>query len=375
MTKKNLFTAVLLAFVTVGFLACGNQSKEDDGKVVIKGTVKTVSDEGMIGLEKMGENGWEVVTEVKPDASGSFNMEVEINKPDFYRLNFFGKQRNLVILNQQDIEVEADGTGPEGLFKVDGSEEMSQLQKYDSLSKAFSAQVLELNKSYNDARVEGDQSKLDSIQGAYKNMEQAYNEGLKSKLLSEKPTLAIFQITTNIPVDAGLSFHQEMLSKFQKEFGDNKYLAEYANMVENESKLAIGAEAPEIALPNPEGDTIRLSDLRGKVVMIDFWAAWCKPCRMENPNVVKMYQKYKDKGFDVLGVSLDRSKDAWVNAIEADHLFWNQVSDLQYFSSVAARTYNVQGIPFTVLVDEEGKIIAKNLRGQALDQKLGEVLN
>ncbi|RMG31990.1 MAG: TlpA family protein disulfide reductase [Bacteroidetes bacterium] len=135
----------------------------------------------------------------------------------------------------------------------------------------------------------------------------------------------------------------------------------------------VGGQAPEIHLPTPEGDSLRLSDLRGKVVLIDFWASWCGPCRRENPHVVRLYNKYKDKGFEILGVSLDRNKQSWVKAIEKDGLSWKHVSDLKYWQSEAARTYGVNAIPHTVLVDAEGKIIGKKLRGQALENKLAEI--
>lgn len=134
-----------------------------------------------------------------------------------------------------------------------------------------------------------------------------------------------------------------------------------------------GAMAPEINLPTPEGENLKLSDLRGKVVLIDFWASWCGPCRRENPNVVRVYEKYKDQGFEILSVSLDRDKARWLKAIEDDGLEWLHVSDLKFWQSEAAKTYGVGSIPYTVLVDREGKIIASRLRGAALENKLAEI--
>lgn len=133
--------------------------------------------------------------------------------------------------------------------------------------------------------------------------------------------------------------------------------------------------APEISLQNPEGEVLNLTDLRGKYVLIDFWASWCGPCRMENPNVVRVYNEYKDKNFDIFSVSLDQDMTKWKKAIAADGLSWpNHVSDLQGWNSAVVPSYGIKGIPHTVLIDPEGKIVATNLRGPMLEKKLKEVL-
>ena len=142
-----------------------------------------------------------------------------------------------------------------------------------------------------------------------------------------------------------------------------------------EARTAVGAVAPELNFKNPQGEVITLESLRGNYVLIDFWASWCRPCRMENPNVVKSYNKYKDKGFTVYSVSLDKDPARWQNAIIQDGLVWpNHVSDLKQWQTEATKIYGFNGIPFTVLIDPEGKIIAKNLRGPALENKLEELL-
>ncbi|MFN5620137.1 MAG: TlpA family protein disulfide reductase, partial [Flavobacteriales bacterium] len=137
------------------------------------------------------------------------------------------------------------------------------------------------------------------------------------------------------------------------------------------SPIAVGKDAPEIALNDPNGKMRKLSDLKGKTVLIDFWASWCGPCRRENPNVVAAYKKYNKDGFEVLSVSLDKAKEPWLEAIKQDGLIWpNHVSDLKWWECEAAQTYGVKSIPFTVLVDKEGKILGHNLRGAMLEDKL-----
>jgi thiol-disulfide isomerase/thioredoxin len=140
------------------------------------------------------------------------------------------------------------------------------------------------------------------------------------------------------------------------------------------SLLPIGGVAPEIRQQTPDGGTYALSEMRGKVVLIDFWASWCRPCRIENPAMKRVYDKYKGKGFDILGVSLDRDHNAWVQAIQADGINWKHVSDLGFWNNAAAQEYGVSSIPFTVLLDREGKIVAKGLRSHDLESKLAEIL-
>ncbi|TZF86224.1 AhpC/TSA family protein (plasmid) [Pedobacter sp. BS3] len=142
-----------------------------------------------------------------------------------------------------------------------------------------------------------------------------------------------------------------------------------------EKKFSVGAVAPDFSLPDTTSTPVKLSSLRGKYVLLDFWASWCGPCRQENPTVVEAYNKYKSKGFTVLGVSLDRDRKNWLQAIKDDHLTWTHISDLKFWNSEAARLYNVTSIPHNFLLSPEGKIIAKNLRGQELLDKLGKLLD
>lgn len=166
-------------------------------------------------------------------------------------------------------------------------------------------------------------------------------------------------------------FAKQFIAEFKEEMP--QACADLQKQVDAMQAFIIGGTAPDFAQQTPEGKDLKLSALRGKVVLIDFWASWCGPCRRENPNVVRVYNQYKDKGFEILGVSLDSAKDRWVQAIEQDGLTWMHVSDLKGWQNEVAQVYGVRAIPQTVLLDAEGKIIARNLRGPSLEEKLAEL--
>lgn len=170
---------------------------------------------------------------------------------------------------------------------------------------------------------------------------------------------------------------QKTFDKFPAALRQTSVGLKVADHLKASAALGLNKVAPDFSAPTPDGKTLKLSDLRGKYVLIDFWASWCGPCRAENPNVVKAYNKFKDKNFDILGVSLDRTGDAakWTAAIEKDGLVWHQVSDLKWWKSDIAKLYMINSIPQNFLLDPQGRIIATNLRGEALEQQLEKILH
>lgn len=171
--------------------------------------------------------------------------------------------------------------------------------------------------------------------------------------------------------------YTEYAQRFIQTFGQKspKAAAAVQEELNRAMRLMTGAVAPDFAQATPDGKELKLSALRGKYILLDFWASWCGPCRRENPNVVRMYEEYKDKGFDILSISLDNAKDRWLQAIEQDKLTWKHVSDLKGWQNEVAQLYEVQGIPKTFLIDPQGKIVATDLRGPSLEAKLKELLD
>ena len=223
-----------------------------------------------------------------------------------------------------------------------------------------------------------DQKRILALQQDYHSMMDQVYANVAQVLAKEPPSLGlIYLLRSNGTLDKDKYFavYISAAEKFKKEWPGNYYAKEFVSFVEGLKRTAIGQPAPEISMPDPDGKVFSLSSMKGKYILVDFWAKWCGPCRQENPSVVRAYNEFKGKGFDILGVSLDRSKGEWLQAIAEDGLVWHHVSDLQYFNSKAAKDYNITGIPFSILVDPNGIIIAKNLRGPDLQKKLAEVLN
>ena len=213
-------------------------------------------------------------------------------------------------------------------------------------------------------------------QDMYNAEERIKNDSLVALMRKNKSDIAVMIfLDSYFPKEKNIDFYTEIIEALSENYPEHQLVQSYKDQLTVYKGTAGGSIAPELAFPNPDGQIMKLSDLRGKVVLLDFWASWCRPCRNANPGVVAIYNKYKDSGFDVFSVSLDRDKNSWKNAIAADKLDWpNHVSDLKQWASAAAALYGVHSIPTTYLIDKNGRIVAKNLHGAELENKIKELL-
>ena len=307
----------------------------------------------------------------------TYQSNVRIEEPGYYRINFFDAQFVDVILDKSNLEVNVDGNAQNGFYEINGSPDVEIFKTIQAIRSGFqgSVELSKLNDDFNKAVEAKDEKGIQALQYQYQQLLKKPNDSIANLLVQKSPSVAVIEFLSKRELDTDQYFpvYEKVAGILKDKWGEYQVAREFIYIVEQLKTVTIGSVAPEISLPDPEGKIVSLSSFRGKYVLVDFWAKWCGPCRRENPNVVKVYKKFKDKGFEVFGVSLDRTKNDWLQAIAEDDLAWTHVSDLQYFNSAAAKTYGINAIPFSILLDPNGVIIAKNLRGNALEAKLEEI--
>jgi len=374
--KMKLKLSTTFAFLILIISSC----KESNDEQTVSGTIDNASGKqvDLIGFVN-GEPdtiGTQVLSE-----SGEFSIPVDGGRLSFYQLAV--ENNGALVLAFDSTEspvVEADLHYINQKYTVEGSEDSKRISELFNNSVSYETRLDSSMQLMREAAKTGNNAERLELSVYYNDLRKEYKEYLLNFIDEDTTSAANFSVLQRLDPKQDGEYFIKVRNGLAPRMQGNVFFDQLANNVakiEHEVKMnaaiGIGKQAPDIVLPNPEGEEIALSSLRGNYVLVDFWASWCKPCRIENPNVVKLYKKYSDENFEIYGVSLDRNKDKWVKAIAEDNLTWKHVSDLQFWNSTAAKLYNVTSIPFTLLIDPDGKIVEKRLRGKALADKLESI--
>lgn len=371
--KEPIVTTVVANDTVVAEKPQAAEAINEVSEGVLVGQMLTVK-EGLVFLETNEQNRLVKVGSTEIQKDGSFKIDLSTLKKDYvYRINIADKKAGFFY---NDATAFAVTEQKDGSLKVTGSDESNYYNHYMSISLKYGGDLAALNKSFQHYSYTGQAKEADKARLEFEAINAKRMKELQQFLDTIPASITLMNGIGDFldEQDKYLPFLKKTLTKIKQSDKPIQNKEAFIQELESVLQLSVGSIAPDFELPTPDGKNIKLSSLRGKYVMVDFWASWCGPCRAENPNVVRMYNQYKGKGFEILGVSLDKDKAKWEGAIAKDQLSWLHVSDLKFWDSKAAKLYGIKGIPFTVLLDKKGRIIAKNLRGTALEQKLQEVL-
>jgi len=384
--RKVIWLMVLAAVLLV---SCGNSNE-----FRIEGTLDGGAGK-QIRLDLVEGNQLQAVDSTVLDDKGHFVLKGVTEQPTFGVVRTPANQMLMVIIHPGDrIVVNGSYASLEKEHTVEGSEDTRLFEEFRVHLQENIARLEEINKIYRDslrspniAAITKDlrdrSMQVIDEQKAYTKQFVNEHAGSLASLLALYQQIAPGMYIMDPMED--LDYYEKVDSALNLRYPEADPVITFHTQIAElrsrkrqqeleEQLLGTGKVPPDIVLPDPQGDTLRLSSLRGKVVLLDFWASWCSPCRRENPNLVRNYEKYHQKGFEIFQVSLDRTKEAWLKGIEADHLDkWYHVSDLGYWQSAVVKLYHIQGIPTNYLLDRDGKIIAKNLRGEALGARLQQI--
>lgn len=348
--------------------SCTGAKKEYSISGAIRG-----ADTGMVYLQKYDLDKWINVDSVELQ-SGKFAFKGQIGLPEMWHLSIPDKQVFLpVFVENATVEIEIF---PDSVEKsiIKGSASHDTYKQYLTLNEIINKRMEEVYKEWKKARESNDSvtmKRADSISGLL-------DEEMKKQLVAFAKTNNKTVVSPYLVMRNSWQFEladlEDIVAALDTSLNSSQYMQTLNKRIGILKSVAIGQIAPDFTMNDTTGTPVTLSSFKGKFLLLDFWASWCSPCRAENPNVVKAYQAYKAKNFEVLGCSFDQNREKWIKAINDDHLAWKQVSDLKGWANAAGKLYGVNSIPANVLLDKDMKIIARNLREEALMQKLEELL-
>lgn len=400
-----MFKRHLLAILTLGFIAATNSScnklsatdiKQDfnqwvndlitptkstlekvENGFVIKGNIKN-SPKNLLVLWELTPAKLIFIDSTRTDEKGNFQLKGNTKEMIFCQLQmgpeasvYFAVDNN----SKLNVDMSVVGSFVDYQIKGDELEDSKTLKSLLDMNTSFLKEVKSLEqRAQSIPNTPDGASQADQIRTEYQRLANQRNNFVKEVALKQKKGfIPYFVVSFGALENPGFDMFQHAVNCAKAADPNSKYTQQIETQFNTEAKLMEGAIAPDFTLKTPSGEDLSLSSLRGKVVLIDFWASWCGPCRRENPNVRKLYRRFHYKGFEILGVSLDNDGNRWKGAIQADSLTWPHVSDLRGWQSSAAQLYQVSSIPQTYLIDKDGRIMAKGLRGPELEMVLAKI--
>lgn len=360
----------LLVFILgVSLFACTQQTG-------YKISVNLEGADGQILLEKRGPGAWVPIDTVDL-VNGVAVFEGEVEHPEDYYLSVLG-QRNKTIVFVENATMTITGKADSiYLAKITGSATHDEYESVNGEIKRITDEYMELYRQSREAAAANDTAKAEELMAKVNEMYESTST-LQEDFVKNNPASYVSPyFLSSIQHGKDVEELDAIVSALDPKLGSLETIVSLKERIAKLKTVAVGQIAPDFTQNDAEGNPIKFSDIysQHELTLIDFWAAWCGPCRGENPNVVAVFNDYKDKGFTVFGVSLDREKDAWLKAIEDDNLTWTHVSDLSYWQNAAAQLYAVNSIPHSLLVDKTGEIVAKNKRAEELRKTVAEILD